>query len=221
VLSISKIVHFTVIEKQLLYSDRFRTGKVKGMKIIGINGSPRRDGNTAKMLHAVLDILRTGGVEAEYIQLGGREIRGCTACYQCRNRKDRKCAVNGDCFNEIFAEMLASDGFILGSPTYFTDVTSEMKALIDRAGFVARSNDHLFRYKVGAAVVALRRGGGLHAFDTINHLFQISSMFIVGSTYWNIGFGGGRGDVKDDTEAFDTMTALGSSMLYLLQKLET
>lgn len=189
------------------------------MQILGINGSPRRDGNTAKMVQTVLGILEKGGISTEFLQLGGREIRGCTACYRCREKKNSRCAVSGDCFNEIFDKMVAADGFVLGSPTYFTDVTSEMKALIDRAGFVARSNGHLFRHKVGAAVVALRRGGGVHAFDTINHLFQISGMFIAGSTYWNIGFGGGRGEVENDSEAFDTMTSLGDSMVYLLRKL--
>ncbi len=190
------------------------------MKIIGINGSPRSDGNTRIMILNVLETLHQEGIDTEYIQLGGKNIRGCIACYKCGQNKDRKCAVTTDCFNEVFAQMVEADGFILGSPTYFADVTAEMKALIERAGFVARWNGNLFKHKVGAAVIALRRGGGIHAFDTINHLFQINQMFIVGSTYWNLGFGREIGEIENDREAEETMIEVGRSMAYLLKKLK-
>ncbi|MFH0925449.1 MAG: flavodoxin family protein [bacterium] len=191
------------------------------MKILGINGSPRKDGNTSKMIMKVFEVLNAEGIQTEFIQLGGENIKGCIACYKCKENKDKRCAVKNDIFNEIFEKMVETDGFILGSPTYFADVTSELKALIDRSGFVARSNSSLFRHKVGAAVVALRRGGGIHAFDTINHLFQINQMFIVGSIYWNLGFGGKKNEVENDIEGIENMLDLGKSMAFLLKKVNS
>lgn len=189
------------------------------MKVIGINGSPRPNGNTSTMITTVLQQLQAGGIETELIQLSGKTVKGCVACFKCFHNKDRKCAIANDDFNSIFEKMAVADGLILGSPTYFADITSELKALIDRAGFVARSNDNLFKHKVGAAIVVMRRAGGIHAFDTINHLFQISQMFTVGSTYWNIGVGRELGAVENDTEGLATMNELGKSMAFLLGKL--
>ena len=189
------------------------------MKVIGINGSPRKEGNTSIMIKKTLSVLETEGIKTSFIQLGGENIHGCTACYQCGRNKNKKCAIGNDCFNEIFARMLDADGIIIGSPTYFADVTTEVKALIDRAGFVARANDNLLQHKVGAAAVAVRRGGGIHAFDTINHLFLISRMFVTGSSYWNLGLGRKPGDVENDEEGMTTMRHLGESMALLLKKL--
>ena len=109
----------------------------------------------------------------------------------------------------------ASLPLILGSPTYFTDVSAEMKALLDRAGLVAVANDGLFRRKIGAAVVAVRRGGGTHAFDTINHMFLMSGAIVPGSTYWNLGFGLDKGEVKKDEEGLRNMTDLGQTIAWL------
>ena len=125
-----------------------------------------------------------------------------------------------DPVNAIIKKMVEADGIILGSPTYFTDVTSELKALIDRAGFVALNNNGLFRHKVGAGVVAVRRGGATHVLDTINHLFQISQMFIVGSTYWNMAYGLKPGEVSEDREGMANMKDIGESMAFLLNKLK-
>ncbi|MFH1441941.1 MAG: flavodoxin family protein [Candidatus Omnitrophota bacterium] len=189
------------------------------MKILGINGSPRKDGNTSKMIMKVFEVLNAENIQTEFIQLAGENIKGCSACFKCIENKNKKCAQTDDVFNEIFEKMIEADGFILGSPTYFTDVTAELKALIDRAGFVSRANNNLFRHKLGAAVVALRRAGGIHAFDTINHLFQISQMFIIGSIYWNLGFGRDKDDVESDIEGMENMLDLGKSMAFLLKKL--
>ncbi|MEI6846447.1 MAG: flavodoxin family protein [Chlorobiaceae bacterium] len=190
------------------------------MKVLGINGSPRKEGNTHKLLMQVFTVLQAKGIETELVQIGGTEIRGCRACYRCIELKNRQCATKNDNFNSVFEKMLAADGLILASPTYFADITPELKALIDRAGFVARANGNLLKYKAGAAVVSLRRAGGIHAFDTINHLFQINGMFIVGSTYWNLGFGGREGnEVETDTEGMNNMNDIGNSMAFLLKKL--
>ena len=191
------------------------------MKIIGINGSPRREGNTSHMLATLFETLNAEGIETELLQVGGTDIRGCRSCYACIRNKDRHCSSTGDVFNDIFEKLVAADGMVLASPTYFADITPELKALIDRAGFVSRANGGLFRHKVGAGVISLRRGGGIHAYDTINHLFQICQMFIVGSTYWNLGFGGREGDeVLQDNEGLENMRDLGHSMALLLRKLD-
>lgn len=189
------------------------------MKVIAFNGSARKDGNTALLLNQVLDVLRTEGIETELVQLAGKKIRGCAACYKCFDNKDGRCAVDSDILNDCFAKMLDADGILLGTPTYFTDVSTEMKALIDRAGFVARANGGLFKRKVGAAVVAARRAGSIHAFDTLNHLFLISEMIVPGSSYWNMGFGLEKGEAANDAEGLGTMQTLGQNMAWLLKKL--
>ena len=145
------------------------------MKVVAFNGSARKDGNTAILINYVLSELRNEGIETELVQLAGKKIHGCIACYKCMENKDKQCAVKDDVANECIRKMIEADGIILGSPTYFSDVTTEMKALIDRAGFVSRMNDFMFKRKVGAAIVAVRRAGATHVFDTINHLFLGSS----------------------------------------------
>jgi multimeric flavodoxin WrbA len=152
-------------------------------------------------------------------QLTGKKIRGCIACYKCIENQDRRCAVKNDDLNECIEKMIEADGIVLGSPTYFTDVTAEMKALIDRAGLVAKVNGDMLRHKVGAAVVAVRRAGSIHVFDTLNHFFFISQMVVPGSVYWNMGIGRDVGEVNEDEEGIRTMTILGDNMAWLLKKI--
>lgn len=189
------------------------------MNVVAVNGSPREKGNTFTLLSKVADTLEAEGVKTRIIQVGKKKISGCSACYKCFENQDRLCSMKNDIFNDIAPELWRADGIIIGSPTYFTDVSAETKAFIDRAGLVALANGRLLKHKVGAAVVAVRRGGGTHAFDTINHLFQINQMFLIGSTYWNLGFGRDIGEVNQDKEGMDNMTDLGTSMAYLLKKI--
>jgi len=189
------------------------------MKVVAFNGSARKDGNTAILARRALEELEGEGIETEMVQLSGERIRGCTACSGCIEKKDRRCTVDDDVVNDCIEKMVEADGMILASPTYFADVSAEMKALIDRAGFVARANDDLFRRKVGAAVVAVRRAGAIHAFDSINHFFFISQMIVPGSSYWNLGMGWAKGDVLEDEEGLETMRVLGSNMAWLLKKI--
>ncbi len=189
------------------------------MKVIAINGSARKEGNTALMLNTVLDVLKGRGMVTELYSLAGKKIHGCIACYKCFQNKDQRCAVKDDVLNECIEKMEDADCIILGSPTYFADITTEMKALIDRAGLVSRANGDIFRRKIGAAVVAARRGGCIHAFDSINHFFLISQMIIPGSNYWNMGFGLDEGDVAKDEEGMKTMTLLGENIAWVLKKL--
>jgi len=188
------------------------------MKVIAFNGSPRPDGNTSILLDHVLQPIKARGIETEIFQLGGSNIHGCRACYSCVKKKDGRCGMDDDIANQCIAKMVEADGIILGSPTYFADLTPETKALIDRAGFVIRAGGDLLRRKVGAAVIAVRRAGEIHAFDSINHFFLISQMLVPGSCYWNLGVGRDKGDVLKDEEGLRTMKVLGENIAWLLEK---
>lgn len=189
------------------------------MKVVGINGSSRVDGNTTILIRTVFGELQKQGIETELIQLGGKPVRDCMACRSCSKNKDSRCVITDDPINECIAKMVEADGIILGSPVYFTDVSAEMKALIDRAGYVSMANGGLLKHKVGAAVTAVRRGGATHAFDTMNHFLHISQMFLVGASYWNMGFGREIGEVENDEEGIRNMRVLGENMAFLLKKL--
>jgi multimeric flavodoxin WrbA len=189
------------------------------MKIVAVNGSARRGGNTLLMLEGALAPLREAGHECEVIELGGRDVRGCIACGKCGEKKDRQCHGRKDFLNELLGRLFDADALLLGSPTYFADVSAEMKALIDRAGYVGRANGNPFARKPGAAIAAQRRAGAMHVFDTINHFFLINEMLVVGSSYWNIGFGRGKGEVSGDAEGMGTVRRLGENMAWLLGRL--
>ncbi len=189
------------------------------MKVVAFNGSARKNGNTAILLDLVLSELRDQGIETEMIQLAGKKIHGCLACRRCFARKDGRCAQRKDDGNRLIDKMIAADGVLLGSPTYVTDVSPEIKALIDRACMVTRANGSPLRRKVGAAIVAVRRAGATHAFDTLNHFFLISEMIVPGSSYWNIGIGREKGEVTKDAEGVETMKVLGRNMAWLLKKI--
>jgi multimeric flavodoxin WrbA len=189
------------------------------MKVVAINGSARKEGNTAILLRRVLSVLESEGIKTELIQLAGEQIHGCMACGTCGKIQNMQCKIVNDNVNLYIEKMAEADGIILGSPTYFSMMTSEMKALIDRAGFVSRSNGDLFKRKVGAAVVAVRRAGGIPTFDAINHFFLISQMIVPGSSYWNVGIGLNKGDVEKDEEGLKTMDDLGKNIAWLIKKL--
>lgn len=189
------------------------------MKVLAINGSARLNGNTAIMLNTALAELSSEGFETELVQLGPKGLQGCIACYKCFENKDKACAVDDDRLNGYIEKMLAADGILLGSPTYFADVTTNMKALMDRSGMVSRANSDMFQRKVGAAVVTARRGGAIHTFDTLNHFFFIGQMIVPGSSYWNMGYGREPGQVSGDEEALATMRTLGQNMAWLMKKI--
>ncbi|WP_094228609.1 flavodoxin family protein [Methanolobus psychrotolerans] len=191
------------------------------MKVVAINGSPRKEGNTAALLKELTSKLEAEGIETELVHIGGKKVHGCTACMKCFEMKNGLCVFDDDGINECIVKMREADGIVIGSPTYFADVSTEVKALIDRAGFVSIANGGLLARKVGAAVIAVRRAGAVHAYDTINHLFGISSMITVGSSYWNLGVGLNPGDVNDDAEGMLTMGNLASNMAWLLKKINS
>jgi multimeric flavodoxin WrbA len=185
------------------------------MYALAINGSPRKDGNTHTLLQEVLKPIESAGWDTELVQVGGQNIRGCIACYKCFENKDKRCSVDTDQFNEVMEKMVRADALILGSPTYFTDVSAELKAVLDRSGLVSQANNVLFRGKIGAAVAAVRRGGAIHVFDTINHMFLMSQMIVPGSTYWNIGMGFEKAEVLQDQEGMTNVRHLGAVIAWL------
>jgi multimeric flavodoxin WrbA len=189
------------------------------MKVIAFNGSARKEGNTSILLNLVLDELKAEGIDTELYSLSGKPIQGCIACYKCMENKNKRCAVEKDIVNECIQKMIEADGIVLGSPTYFADVSAGMKALIERSGMVSRANGDLLKRKVGAGVVAVRRAGASHVFNSLNFFFLISQMIVPGSSYWNIGIGRQPGEVNNDAEGVQTMKNLGKNMAWLLKKL--
>jgi len=190
------------------------------MKVIAFNGSPRKNGNTFLLLNMVLKEIAAEGIETKLIQLGAQPLRGCIGCLRCQEKQNQQCVLNDDKMNEYIKEMLSADGIILGSPTYVAGASANLHALIERAGLVVKVNDDMFKRKVGAAVVAVRRGGATTVFSSINYFFLISQMIVPGSSYWNEGIGLAAGDVEHDEEGKRTMANLGKNMAWLIKKIQ-
>ncbi len=190
-------------------------------KVVAFNGSARKGGNTAILLRYALKELEQEGIETELVELAGAKIHACLSCRKCSARKDRRCSQKDDIGNLCIEKMEQADAILLGSPTYVSDVSPQIKSLMDRACLVARANGGMFRRKVGAAVVAVRRAGAVHAFDSLNHFFLINEMIVPGSSYWNIAIGNQIGDVEKDEEGIQTMKTLGRNMAWLLNKLKS
>ena len=186
------------------------------MRVVAFNGSPRKNGNTSRMIQHLFKPLEAEGIETEEIRIGGHKIRGCIACGQCQSKNLGHCIFDDDPMNEWIAAMHQADGIILASPTYFANMTTEMKALIDRAGYSA--GNRLYR-KVGAPVVVARRGGAIQVYNALMAFFGIKQMIVPMSSYWNMGYGRLVGEVEEDAEAIQTMINLGSNMAWLLKKL--
>lgn len=190
------------------------------MKVVAFNGSPKRKGNTKLLIDSVFSELQKEGIETEMIQLGNNLVHGCTACGKCKEIQNAKCHIKNDHLNYCIEKMIEADGIIIGSPVYFADVTTEVKALIDVAGYVTRANGHLLKRKVGAGVIAVRRAGAMPTFETMNNFFLINQMIVPGSTYWNLAIGRNPGDVLNDDEGMQTIKTLGKNMAWLLKKIE-
>jgi multimeric flavodoxin WrbA len=190
------------------------------MKAIAFNGSPRKGGNTEILLKEVLGILEGKGIKTELIQVGGKDVRGCVACLKCRKEGDGRCHKENDHINRCISKMIKADIILIGSPVYFADITSETKALIDVAGYSLRGAGSPLKRKIGAAVIAARRTGAIHALDSINHFFLINEMIIPGSSYWNMAIGREKGEVLNDEEGMKTMRILGENIAWLLKKIK-
>ena len=188
------------------------------MKVLGINCSPRKGGNTEILVKEVFKALEKEGIKTEFFQLGGKKVSGCIACMKCKKKEDGRCHQKNEVINECIEKMVKADAIIIGSPVYHADLTADAKALIEVASYALRASGSPLKHKIGAAVIAVRRGGAIHAFDSINHFFLINEMIVPGSIYWNIGIGREKGEVLKDEEGMKTMKVLGENMAWLLKK---
>ena len=189
------------------------------MKVVAFNGSPRKGGNTSILIKNVFEELEKEGIETEEVNLAGKDVNGCIACFKCSKEKNYQCTRNDDFINECIEKMINAEGIILGSPTYFGNVTTEMKALIDRAGIVAFANSGMLRHKVGASVSVATRTGTTQALMMMNFFFSCFEMFVVGSNYPNMALAMNKGDVVKDAKGIRIMRVLGKNMAFLLKKL--
>ena len=187
------------------------------MKVLAINGSPNKEGNTFHALTIVGSKLKDQDIEFEILDIGNKAVRGCMACGKCRETKDEKCSVTTDPLNEWIQKMKAADGLILASPVHFSGIPGTMKSFLDRAFYVSSGNGNLFRHKVGAAVVAVRRSGGSSTFDSLNHYLMYCEMILATSNYWNIIHGRMPGEVLKDEEGNQIMETLGNNMAWILK----
>ena len=186
------------------------------MKVIGFNGSPRRDGNTTTLMGYLLREIEKEGIETELVQLSAKTIHGCIACYKCFENQDQRCAVKKDAANDYIEKMTQAQGIVLGSPSYFQDVTAEMKALIDRAGFVGLANGKMYKNKVGASLSCFRRSGGMHTIETMNHFFFGNEIIIAGRA---LSVARDKGEVEKDEEGVQSAQTLGHKIAWLVKKL--
>jgi multimeric flavodoxin WrbA len=186
------------------------------MKVIALNGSPRKDGNTATVLTAMAAELEKQGVQVETHQIGRYDnIRGCIACGHCS--KYGKCFYDDDGVNKIADKIAEADGFILASPTYYAGIAGTMKCFLDRMFYSASSR---FRYKVGTVASVVRRTGGLDVQHQLLNYLHLAEVVIPPSQYWTVVYGAGKGEVLQDAEGMQTARKNARAMAWLLKVLE-
>lgn len=189
------------------------------MKVLGISGSPRRNGNTDILIHAALKTLEEESIETEFLSLADRPVTPCVACGGCFSADEIRCVQNDPAFEGMVEKFAAADGILVGSPVYFGSATPQTMALLDRVGYVARKHPEILRRKVGAAIVVARRAGQNFTFAQLNYFFLISEMIVPGSTYWNVAFGREKGEVQNDAEGMSTVQNLAKNIAWLMKKL--
>ena len=188
------------------------------VKAIGIVGSPRKNGNTEILTSHALKAIAGEGLDTEIIRLAGLDIRPCNACMVCKDEEN--CPIDDDLM-PIYARMKEADAIILASPVYFGSASALLKALMERAGYIAYWH-RTFEGKVGGPLVVARRAGQIFTLAQLNSWFQVLGFFIPSSTYWNIAFGGREeGDVEKDEEGLKTVWNFGKNVALLIQKLKT
>ena len=190
------------------------------MKVVAINGSPKRNGNTALALDAISEVLEAEGIRAERMDVGGERLHGCSGCGACRQKANRKCRLDDDGLNDRLETLFAADGIILGSPVYYAGINGALKSFLDRAFFVAGANGSLFRHKAGASLVAVRRAGAATALDQLNKYLSICEMFIATGNYWSMVYGRAPGEAAGDAEGMQCARVLGANLAWLLKAVE-
>jgi multimeric flavodoxin WrbA len=189
------------------------------MKVVAFNGSPKKEGNTYHAIQMVAEELEKNGIEVEVIHVGNKAIRGCLACNGCAKNQNEKCVINDE-VNDWIQKMKEADGVIFGSPVHYASVGATMKAFLDRAIYVTSVNNYMLRHKIGAAVVSVRRSGGVPTFDMLNNYINYSEMLMPTSNYWNVIHGTIPGEVKGDEEGKQIMRVLGKNMAWLMRLVE-
>ncbi|MDR1479759.1 MAG: flavodoxin family protein [Planctomycetaceae bacterium] len=189
------------------------------MKVFAINGSPKPNGNTAFAMKTALGAMESEGIVTEFVTIGRELISGCLGCGECIKRQNRRCIID-DKVNELLPVMVEADGILVGSPVYYSGLNGAIKSFLDRSFFVAAANGDLFRHKVGAAIAAVRRSGGINAFDQLNKYFQISEMLVVSSNYWNVIHGASPTESEKDSEGVQIMHVLGKNFAWILKTLD-
>jgi multimeric flavodoxin WrbA len=190
------------------------------MKVVAFNGSPRKNGNTAHAIGMVLKELELAGIETEIVHVGKETIAGCAACHGCVRNQDERCVLPGDKVNEWIQKMKAADGILLASPVHYSGIAGTMKSFLDRAFFVLGVNGNPLRHKVGAALAAVRRSGGLPTVNGLYHYLTYSEMMLPTSNYWNVAHGLQPGELEQDEEGVQIMQVLGRNMAWLMQVME-
>ncbi|MEM3420985.1 MAG: flavodoxin family protein [Candidatus Hadarchaeum sp.] len=187
------------------------------IKILGIVGSPRAGGNTEILVNETLKAAAEEGANTELLRLCDKEIKPCDGCRACR--KTRECWINDD-FRPVFDKMVESDGIIIASPVYFSSATPQVKALIDRAGYLSIARGRVFENKVGGALVVARRAGQNFTFAELLFFFLHQGMIVPGSSYWNVAFGREPGEVLKDGEGIETARNFGKKMVWVIKRLK-
>ncbi len=189
------------------------------MKVVAFNGSPKKEGNTYHAIRLVAEELDKEGIEVEIVHVGDKIIRGCRACNSCVKNMNEKCIINDE-VNGWIQKMKEADGIILASPVHYSGIGGTMKSFLDRAFYVTSVNNSMLRHKVGAAIVAVRRSGGVTTFDQLNHFLHYSEMAVPTTNYWNVIHGTTPGEALQDGEGVQIMTVLGQNMAWLLKLIE-
>ncbi|NLX18736.1 MAG: flavodoxin family protein [Desulfobulbus sp.] len=190
------------------------------MKVVAFNGSPNAKGNTWHALSMVTEVLESEGFATEIVHVGNKPVRGCLACGQCFKMKNEQCVQKEDPVNEWIQLMKSADGILLGTPVHYAAVGGTMKCFLDRAFYVTGANGSMLRHKVGASVAAVRRSGGLPAFNQLNNFLCYAEMLMPTSNYWNVIHGARPGEVMQDEEGRQIMRTLGRNMAWLLRLIE-
>lgn len=188
------------------------------MKVVAINGSPNKKGNTAQLIDTIAQELAKDNITTEVLHIGNKTIRGCFGCGGCAKNKDERCVAKDDAYvNECIQKMKEADGIILGTPVHWAGIAGTMKSFLDRAFYVSSANGNLFRHKVGASIVAVRRSGGVSTFDAMNHYLTYAEMIMPTTNYWNVAHGRMPGEVHEDLEGIQIARVLGKNMAWTLK----
>lgn len=191
------------------------------MKVIAINGSPHEKGGTYFCLKTVCDVLQRQDIQTEILHIGKERFSGCTGCGGCFAKKNGQCVIQDDPFNAMIPAIREADGLLLGSPVHFAGMSGVLKTFLDRLFYVSHANGNFFYQKVGAAVTAVRRSGGVFTADNMNHYFEFAGMLMPSSNYWNVIHGNGGDEVLQDKEGVQILTVLGENMAWLLRLKES